>query len=195
MDDIDDNVTVDMTETDMEQTHLTYMYADDEDVTYPFGYGLSYSEFTYSGMNAKADKDGNIDVSVTVKNTGNVDTSDVVEIYASNPDSSYGDTAPQKKLVGFEKVALKAGESANVDIHVEASALEVWDVNAGEYVVEDGTYQLYAAHSSDLKGENVLSKKVKVSGSTLSNADTAEKLNVWSSSFTASDVKLSLIHI
>ena len=53
-------------------------------------------------------------------------------------------------------------------------------VNAGEYVVEDGTYQLYAAHSSDLKGENVLSKKVKVSGSTLSNADTAEKLNVWS---------------
>ena len=189
LDDIDDNVTVDMTETDMEQTHLTYMYADDEDVTYPFGYGLSYSEFTYSGMNAKADKDGNIDVSVTVKNTGNVDTSDVVEIYASNPDSSYGDTAPQKKLVGFEKVALKAGESANVDIHVDASALEVWDVNAGEYVVEDGTYQLYAAHSSDLKGENVLSKKVKVSGSTLSNADTAEKLNVWSSSFTASDVK------
>ena len=174
LDDIDDNVTVDMTETDMEQTHLTYMYADDEDVTYPFGYGLSYSEFTYSGMNAKADKDGNIDVSVTVKNTGNVDTSD---------------TAPQKKLVGFEKVALKAGESANVDIHVDASALEVWDVNAGEYVVEDGTYQLYAAHSSDLKGENVLSKKVKVSGSTLSNADTAEKLNVWSSSFTASDVK------
>ena len=80
LDDIDDNVTVDMTETDMEQTHLTYMYADDEDVTYPFGYGLSYSEFTYSGMNAKADKDGNIDVSVTVKNTGNVDTSDVVEI-------------------------------------------------------------------------------------------------------------------
>ena len=67
LDDIDDNVTVDMTETDMEQTHLTYMYADDEDVTYPFGYGLSYSEFTYSGMNAKADKDGNIDVSVTVK--------------------------------------------------------------------------------------------------------------------------------
>ena len=189
LDDIDDNVTVDMTETDMEQTHLTYMYADDEDVTYPFGYGLSYSEFTYSGMNAKADKDGNIDVSVTVKNTGNVDTSDVVEIYASNPDSSYGDTAPQKKLVGFEKVALKAGESANVDIHVDASALEVWDVNAGEYVVEDGTYQLYAAHSSDLKGENVLNKKVKVSGSTLSNADTAEKLNVWSSSFTASDVK------
>lgn len=112
-----------------------------------------------------------------------------MEIYASNPDSSYGDTAPQKELVGFEKVALKAGESANVDIHVDASALEVWDVNAGEYVVEDGTYQLYAAHSSDLKGENVLSKKVKVSGSTLSNADTAEKLNVWSSSFTASDVK------
>ena len=67
----------------------------------------------------------------------------------------------RKKLVGFEKVALKAGESANVDIHVDASALEVWDVNAGEYVVEDGTYQLYAAHSSDLKGENVLSKKVK----------------------------------
>ncbi|MFR5704146.1 MAG: fibronectin type III-like domain-contianing protein [Eubacterium ramulus] len=95
----------------------------------------------------------------------------------------------RKKLVGFEKVALKAGESANVDIHVDASALEVWDVNAGEYVVEDGTYQLYAAHSSDLKGENVLNKKVKVSGSTLSNADTAEKLNVWSSSFTASDVK------
>ena len=57
-----------------------------------------------------------------------------------------GDTAPQKELVGFEKVALKAGENlANVDIHVDASALEVWDVNAGEYVVEDGAYQLYAA--------------------------------------------------
>lgn len=39
MDDIDDNVTVDMTEDSMDQTHLTYMYADDEDVTYPFGYG------------------------------------------------------------------------------------------------------------------------------------------------------------
>ena len=174
----------------MEQKHLTYMYADDEDVTYPFGYGLSYSSFDYSGMSAKANEDGSVDVSVTVKNTGKVDTSDVVEIYASNPDSSYGNAVPKKKLVGFEKVALKAGESANVDIHVDASALEVWDVNAGEYVVEGGTYQLYAAHSSDLNGKNVLNKKVKVTGSALSTADATEKLNVWSSSFTASDVKI-----
>ena len=62
----------------------------------------------------------------------------------------------------------------NVDIHVDASALEVWDVNAGEYVVEGGTYQLYAAHSSDLNGKNVLNKKVKVTGSALSTADATE---------------------
>ncbi len=67
-----------------------------------------YSSFDYSGMSAKANEDGSVDVSVTVKNTGKVDTSDVVEIYASNPDSSYGNAVPKKKLVGFEKVALKA---------------------------------------------------------------------------------------
>jgi len=188
-DDLDDGVTVDMTETDMEQYNLTYMYADADDVTYEFGYGLSYSDFEYSDMTASADADGSVTVTVKVTNTGSVDTSDVVQIYASNPTSAYNDAVADKKLVGFSKVAVAAGQTETVTITVESSSLEVWDVNAGEYVVESGTYSFYAAHSSDLSAENVLTKTVDVSAGEITVLDTEEEINIWSKSYTASDVK------
>ena len=189
LDDLDDSVTVNMTETNLAENQLTYMYADDEDVTYPFGYGLSYSDFTYSGMKAAAKSDGSVLVSVNVKNTGNVDTSDVVQIYAANSKSAYGDTAPEKKLVGFEKLELKAGESKTVKIMVDVSDLEVWDVNAEQYVVESGKYDFYVAHSSDLKEENVLHKSVSVTGGEIAQADTSKAINVWANSYASAGVK------
>lgn len=112
---------------------------------FPFGYGLSYTTYAYSGMSARTDASGNVTVGVTVTNTGARAGAEVVQVYAALP-ASLGE--PPKRLVGWTKVALLPGESRAVSVAIPAQRFATWDVNAHAWRVNAGSYTLTAAASS-----------------------------------------------
>ncbi|MFC0560556.1 glycoside hydrolase family 3 protein [Halalkalibacter alkalisediminis] len=184
--DIDPRYQVDMTNADHIESELTYMYTK-APVTYPFGYGLSYSGFTYSDFNVPSSSKENtmFEVTVNVKNEGTVDTSEVVQLYAKNKQSAYGDYTPQKQLVAFEKVSLPAGGSKTVTLTVDPEDLAIWDVNAGDFVVEEGKYDLMVgASSQDIRAE----KEIKIAGDSLAALPTNKPVNVFDHAFASHEV-------
>ncbi|CUX21566.1 glycoside hydrolase family 3 N-terminal domain-containing protein [Clostridium sp. C105KSO13] len=110
-------------------------------VLFPFGYGLSYTSFAYSNIKADEEK-----VSVTVKNTGNVDGAEVVQIYISKSDSEI--FRPRKELKGFHKVYLKAGESRTVTVLLDDKAFRYYNVKTNGWEVEGGIYQVMAGSNA-----------------------------------------------
>jgi beta-glucosidase len=125
--------------------------------TYPFGYGLSYSNFSYSDIEADSgsvDADGNVTVSLTVTNTGGTAGSTVAQLYAGAKFAVSGVTFPKEQLVGFQKTnVLQPGQSRQVSMTVPVSSLEIWDENSMKDVVYDGTYGFgVGASASDIRG-------------------------------------------
>jgi beta-glucosidase len=180
---LDPRFVVDMTNADPAEAKLTYKYSD-ADTTYDFGYGLSYSSFEYGDLNVE-ENDGHFTASVDVHNTGDVDTSEVVQVYASNGSTSYGTATPAKQLVGFEKVRIAAGATENVTVAFDSSALALWDVNANTDVVESGEYTFgVGASSSDVRD----TASLQVVGSQLAGLDTRQPVNVFDHSFDSSNV-------
>ena len=98
----------------------TYMYAKSKPI-FPFGFGLSYTSFKYSKMKVKKDGDNYV-VSFNLKNTGSRDGEEVVQLYAK-----FRDDDATKRLRGFERVAVKAGETVPVEIVIPADDLKLWD--------------------------------------------------------------------
>ena len=133
--------------------------------TYPFGYGLSYSQFSYSGVHAApvANANGMVPVTFTVTNTGAVAGSTVAQLYASAQFTQSGVTFPKEQLVGFQKTnVLKPGQSQHITLLEPVSSLEIWDPNAMKDVVYDGGYAFnVGASSTDIRG----TAAVKVIGS------------------------------
>ena len=132
-------------------------------VQYPFGYGLSYTTFEWSGFTVgEMDDNKDIEISVTVKNTGAVAGKEVVQVYLNAPYTQYDKTNFVEKasssLVGFEKTKeLKAGESETVKITVNQKDLISYDdVNAKTYILEAGDYLLTAAHNVHEANNNFL---------------------------------------
>jgi len=114
----------------------TYMYAKKKPL-YAFGYGLSYTNFVYSDLRVDGDalkRDGKTVVKVTVKNTGAVAGDEVVQLYVSHRGSKV--ERPAEELKGFERVALKAGESKMVSLPLSADALSYWDDAEHKFTVE-----------------------------------------------------------
>ncbi|MCL2747513.1 MAG: glycoside hydrolase family 3 C-terminal domain-containing protein [Oscillospiraceae bacterium] len=176
-----------LTQTDPESTRLTYWYADPADVAFAFGAGLSYATFEYSNMSAGAFKaDGSFDVTVTVKNTSAIASQEVLQLYASNPDSAYGDAAPGQKLVAFDKVALAAGESKTVTLNVDPLYISIWDVSIDDYLIEDGEYDLY--FGSDCYTSKLGIKFVVDEGNVVSTLRPETPINVFDRSFMARSV-------
>jgi beta-glucosidase len=112
--------------------------AEKKPALFPFGYGLSYTTFAYSGLQVKAGKETT--VTFTVKNTGSRDGAEIAEVYAALPVST---SEPPKRLVGWSKVWLKAGESKEVKVRVDEKYLSIYDESGwklvpGEYVIMVG---------------------------------------------------------
>ncbi len=134
---------------DYEMENRTYRYFKGEPL-YPFGYGLSYTEYEYG--NAKLSKTSvkagkGIDITIPVKNAGNVDGSEIVQVYVKSLDNPQ---APIKSLKGFAKVALKAGESRNVKIELPSESFEYYKEGTDGLAVFPGRYQiLYGPSSAD----------------------------------------------
>lgn len=121
---------------------------------YPFGYGMSYTEFKYSDI--QVDDQG---VTFKLKNIGNFDGAEIVQMYISLPDSKI--FRPQIELKGFQKVFLKTGEMKEVRIPFETWTFRFWNVKTGKWEEEGGTYQiLIGASSEDIR----LTGKKKIIG-------------------------------
>lgn len=126
---------------DYSMKNRTYRYMTGEPL-YPFGFGLSYTRFAYSDPNVSA---GNVtagepvEVSCTVANTGERDGEEVVQLYLSDLEAST--QVPKHRLVGFRRIALKAGESRNVSFTLRADNMNMID-DRGEAVLEPGTFRL-----------------------------------------------------
>ncbi len=197
LEDIDDGITVDMANADVIGTGLTYKYLTEEQtaahVTYPFGYGLSYSNFAFHNLQAPAvaSADEPFTVSVEVTNTGSVDTAEVVQIYMRKDGSDYGSAVAVKSLAGFEKVELAAGETKTVIVTIDPLDIALWDVNGEEFVPEPGAYTLWASDSSALSDANTLQTSITLEGQKLAQLDTLERVNVWEHSFDAQDTYYS----
>jgi beta-glucosidase len=136
-----------------EDVYVGYRYFDSFDVpvSYPFGFGLSYTTFEYS--DAKIDQKNDIyDVTVTIKNTGNHEGKEVVELYISAPDNKAANK-PAKELKAFAKTKLlKPGESETLTLSITAPELASFDEAASAWVVAEGEYQfLVGASSQDIK--------------------------------------------
>ena len=130
----------------------TYMYFSGQPL-YPFGYGLSYTTFAYSNLRTSVShlaRDGQVTVSVNVRNTGKRDGQEVVQLYVAHVGSRV--ERPIKELKGFERVALKAGETKTVQIPLRAKDLAYWDTQKKTWVVEDDKVSLMVgASSADVK--------------------------------------------
>ena len=116
---------------------------------FPFGYGLSYTQFDYSDLKLSSktmDAKGSITLSCNVKNTGSMDGYEVVELYIRDIQASV--TRPVKELKGFKKVFVKAGESVSVEFNIDSSALEFWNIDR-KYTVEPGDFALMIGRSSE----------------------------------------------
>ncbi len=136
-----------------EDIYVGYRYFDSFEVpvSYPFGYGLSYTTFEYSDAKI-AQKNDIYDVTVTVKNTGKFEGKEVVELYVSAPDNKAANK-PAKELKAFAKTKnLKPGETQTLTLSITTPELASFDEAASAWVVTEGEYEfLVAASSQDIK--------------------------------------------
>lgn len=118
---------------------------------YPFGYGLSYTEFEYSDMTVSKEKftldelKNGIKASVTVSNTGNRDAKEVVQLYIRDLKASY--TRPLKELKGTEKLLIESGKAVTVHFELTDKDLGYFTPH-GEYIVEEGEFEIFIGHDS-----------------------------------------------
>ena len=116
---------------------------------YPFGYGLSYTNFEYSKPKLSKsilNSDEIITVSVSVTNTGNYDGDEIVQMYIRDKVSSV--TRPVKELKGYQRIFLKKGETKKVDFKINKETLAFYDINM-KYCVEPGEFKIMTGSSSD----------------------------------------------
>ncbi|WP_329361573.1 glycoside hydrolase family 3 C-terminal domain-containing protein [Streptomyces sp. NBC_00669] len=115
---------------------------------FPFGYGLTYSSFSFGGLSVSpgaADAAGPVRVSATVRNTGSRTASEVAQLYVSDP---AGAGEPPKQLKGFQRVTLRPGRSQRVTFTIDPSDLRTWDDATHAWKTNDGTYRMYVGDSS-----------------------------------------------
>jgi beta-glucosidase len=127
----------------------TYMYFQGTPL-YPFGFGLSYTTFTYSALNLSSStlaSGGSVTVSVDVTNSGTRAGDEVVQLYVSYPTTT-GVPRPIKQLQGFQRVTLAAGETKTVALPLSYAQLGYWDATSSSFKVQSGTVHLMVGGSS-----------------------------------------------
>lgn len=164
-------------------------YAYGDDVAFPFGYGLSYTEFEYSDMSMSYDAASTTyTIKVTVTNTGDVAGKETVQIYVSSPYTQYDiDNKVEKasvSLVGFEKTQiLEPGASETLTIEVDGDYVASYDgYGAGTYIMDAGDYYFTAATDAHDAANNVLAAKGYTPENTDGRMDTegsAELVKTW----------------
>lgn len=134
-----------------EGVFVGYRYYDSakKQVAYPFGYGLSYTQFEYSNLRLSANaisQDDELSVTFTIKNIGDRDGAEVAQLYVSDIESTL--YRPQKELKGFQKVFLKAGEQKDVTLTLDSRAFSYYNVNIRDWHIESGDFEILVGASS-----------------------------------------------
>jgi beta-glucosidase len=143
-----------------EGLEMGYRWYDAQQITplFPFGYGLSYTSFTYTGVKTSTDSSGNVTVSFTLTNSGSRDGAEVAQVYAGLPSNS---GEPPKRLVGWQKVTLAAGASQAMSITIASQRLAIWDVSNHSWQVPSGSFTFYAGGSSRSTQSLVSTQRLK----------------------------------
>ncbi|RDC50264.1 glycosyl hydrolase [Acinetobacter sp. RIT592] len=128
-----------------------YRYYDKKamDVLFPFGYGLSYTNFEYSNLKISKNEIGDtekVTVSVNIKNIGDVFGKEIVQLYIRDKESSV--TRPEKELKGFEKIGLEPGEEKEVTFILNKRSFAYYNVDLGDWHVESGEFEILIGKSS-----------------------------------------------
>ncbi|MGY6649440.1 glycoside hydrolase family 3 C-terminal domain-containing protein [Wenyingzhuangia sp. IMCC45574] len=150
----------------------TYLYFDGKPL-YPFGYGLSYTNFEINkvAIDKKVLKSNeSVNVSATINNTGKVQGDEVVQVYIRNVKA--GKKAPKKALKGFQRVSVAAGKAASVEIQVPYEAFTYYNVKKEQYQVKEGTYEILVGNSSE---HIIATKTIKVKGGIVPKIKVGEK--------------------
>ena len=134
-----------------ESIYVGYRYFDTagKDVLFPFGFGLSYTEFEYSGIKLSAKKIKDTDtlkVTFKVKNVGKVAGAEVAQLYVSAEDSPV--FRPEKELKGFKKVFLEPGEEKTVEIELDKRSFAYYNVELHDWHAHTGKYNILVGASS-----------------------------------------------
>lgn len=140
--------------------HKSYLFEDNTPL-WPFGYGLSYTDFKISDIqleNPVLNENDNCTVSLTVTNVGKFKGDEVVQVYIRDVVASV--TRPLIQLKGFERVSLLPGESKRITMEIKYESLGLIN-KENKYVIEPGEFKLYVGNSSDLKNLQELSFYVK----------------------------------
>ena len=138
------------------KTGRTYWYFD-KDVSYEFGYGLSYTTFDYNDFEiSKTSITPNDKVTVTfdIRNTGEADGDEIAQVYIRTPDSPASLQRPLKRLKGFKRITIPAGQTKTVSIDIDCSDLWFWDPENERITFDKGRYIFeVGASSKDIRGQ------------------------------------------
>ena len=138
--------------TDYSMKNRTYRYMKNE-ALYPFGYGLSYTEYEYSDLLVTVNDD-KVNIKITVKNIGGMDGTETVQVYIGARE----EWAPNPQLKKIKKVTLKKGEAKDIEIKLTKEAFEVFD-ESGTAVLSN-TYEIYVGGAQpDIRSEKLLGRK------------------------------------
>lgn len=150
-----------------EDVYVGYRYYEfaDREVLFPFGHGLSYTDFAFSDLSV-SEAGGKISVGLTVRNTGPVRGAEVVQVYVQ-PKQRAKVNRPVKELQGFAKVELAPGEARGVTVEIEKKyAASYWDEERSKWCIEAGEYEIVVADSSAVREDKVLRSSIKVQDTT-----------------------------
>jgi beta-glucosidase len=145
------NAGVDGKTTYSEGIFVGYRWFDQQNITpvFPFGHGLSYTTFQYSGIKVAKAKDGGLDVTCTIANTGKAAGDEVPQLYLGAPKAPpTGAQFALKALAQFDRVTLAPGQSKAVTLHVEPRRLQFWSAAAGKWQTAAGARTVYVGASS-----------------------------------------------
>jgi beta-glucosidase len=142
---------VDGKTTYTEGVNVGYRWFDKENIEplFPFGYGLSYTTFQYSGLKVTKAPDGGLDLTADIKNTGNVDSDEIPQVYLGAPSNApNGVQFPVRALVAFDRVPIPAGQTKTVNLHVDPRQLQYWSTKEQKWETPTGPRTVSVGGSS-----------------------------------------------
>jgi beta-glucosidase len=145
------NAGVDGRTTYSEGIFVGYRWFDQQNIAplFPFGHGLSYTTFQYSGIKVAKARDGGLDVTCTIANTGKVAGDEVPQVYLGAPKAPPSDAQfAVRALAQFDRISLAPGQSRSVTLHVEPRRLQYWSNAAGKWLTATGTRTVCVGASS-----------------------------------------------